>query len=106
MDPGSWYGQYGQTTYNGNKGNGPISRKHVRKKTTYCHENSTQKKAEIYKTHTYCMGSIWKDKKEQGHMDLTSFNKIRNKYRPYGQTTYGENKWKGLRLGKTSKENT
>eukprot|EP00972_Heterocapsa_arctica_P036029 5302014-Heterocapsa_arctica.AAC.1 len=71
---------------------------------TYSHEDSTQKNAVIFKTHTYCMGNMWKDNNEKGHMDLTSCKKIRNKYGTNGQTTYGGNNWKGPTLGKTSKE--
>eukprot|EP00972_Heterocapsa_arctica_P027883 4099852-Heterocapsa_arctica.AAC.1 len=81
MDPRSWYGQCCQTTYSGNKGNGLISRRSGGNEMTYSHEDSTQKKAEICKTHTYCMGTMRKDK-----------------------TTYGGNKWKGPILGKTNKQ--
>eukprot|EP00972_Heterocapsa_arctica_P026125 3848628-Heterocapsa_arctica.AAC.1 len=95
MDPGSWYGQNCQTTYSGNKGHGPISGKVDKTKMTYCHEDSTQKKAGIVKTHTYCMGNMWKDKNEKGRIDLTRFKRIGTKYGPYGQTTYG-----GTTIGK------
>eukprot|EP00972_Heterocapsa_arctica_P066968 9883289-Heterocapsa_arctica.AAC.1 len=37
-------------------------------------------------------------------MDPASCKRIRHKYGPYGQTAYGGNTWKGLILGKASKE--
>eukprot|EP00972_Heterocapsa_arctica_P038891 5730765-Heterocapsa_arctica.AAC.1 len=49
---------------------------------TYSHEDSTQEKTENCKSHTYCMGNRGKDR-----------------------TTYGGNKWKDPRLGKTNNEN-
>eukprot|EP00972_Heterocapsa_arctica_P045747 6750699-Heterocapsa_arctica.AAC.1 len=83
MDPRSWCGQYCQTTYSGKRGNGPISKKNGETKMTHSHEDSTQEKTDNCKSHTYCTGNRGKNR-----------------------TTYGGNKCKDPRLGKTSKEKT